>query len=121
MCQNCLSDTIPFQTLDDLEYEFTVLNGKNISENDMDRLRHLKFNPFDSRFNNIALSENNVNMEKTIINNCEYYLPNDFNKFPNKANLNESFSMLHLNTRSIVNKFDSFKELTKSLNIPIEY
>ena len=29
----------------------------------MDRLRHLKFNPFDSRFNNIALSENNANME----------------------------------------------------------
>ena len=28
--------------------------------------------------------------------------------------------MLHLNTRSIVNKFDSFKELTKSLNIPLD-
>ena len=47
-------------------------------------------------------------MDRLIINNCEYYLPNDLNKFPNKANLNESFSMLHLNTRSIVNKFDSF-------------
>ena len=47
-------------------------------------------------------------MDRLIINNCEYYLPNDFNKFPNKANLKKSFSMLHLNTRSIVNKFDSF-------------
>ena len=28
--------------------------------------------------------------------------------------------MLHLNTRSIVNKFDSFTQLIKSLNIPLD-
>ena len=46
LCQNCLTNALPFQTLDDLEYEFTVLKGSNISETNMDRLRHLKFNPF---------------------------------------------------------------------------
>ena len=43
----------------------------------MDRLRHLKFNPFDTS-NNIALSENNANLDKSSKINCEYYLPTDF-------------------------------------------
>ena len=42
LCQHCLAETLPFQTLDESEYEFTM-NGNNISEDDMDRLRHLKF------------------------------------------------------------------------------
>ena len=31
-CQKCLTNILPFQTLDDLEYQFTVLNGNNVSE-----------------------------------------------------------------------------------------
>ena len=46
-CQKCLTNILPFQTLDDLEYQFTVLNGNNVSEKDMDRLNNLKFNPYD--------------------------------------------------------------------------
>ena len=62
-CQNCLAYSLPFQTFDDLDYEFTVLNGNNynVSEQDMDRLRQLKFNPFDTN-SNIALNENNANL-----------------------------------------------------------
>lgn len=75
-CQHCLANSLPFQTLDDLDYELTVSNGNNISENEMDRLRHLKFNPFDAN-NNIALSENNANLDKSSKINCEYYLPSD--------------------------------------------
>ena len=48
------------------------MNGNNISEDDMDRLRHLKFNPFDTN-NNIAMSENNANLDQSIKINCEYY------------------------------------------------
>ena len=78
-CQNCLAYSLPFQTLYDLDYEFTVLNGNNVSEQDMDRLRQLKSNPFDTD-SNIALTENNANLNHSSKINCEYYLPNDFKK-----------------------------------------
>ncbi len=109
--QLCLADTLPFQTLDELEYEFTM-NENNVSEDDMDRLRHLKFNPFDMN-NNIAMSENNANLDQLIKINCEYYTPGDLHKQTNKAKLNNtnSFSMIKPNIRSILNKFDLLKHL----------
>ena len=119
MCQHCLANSLPFQSLDDIEYQFTVSKGINISEEEMDRLMHLKFNPFDTS-NNIALSENNANLDKSSKINCEYYLPNDFKKRINNENLN-NFSMMHLNIRSVTNKFDSFKQLIYSLNKPFQY
>ncbi len=54
LCQNCLAESLPFQTLDDLEFEFTVLKGINMRKDEMDRLRHLKLNPFDTS-NSITL------------------------------------------------------------------
>ena len=66
MCQKCLDNALPFQMLDDLDYELN-LNGNNLSEESMDRLKHLKFNPFET--NNIVLSENNANLDNpTTIN-----------------------------------------------------
>jgi hypothetical protein len=100
------------------DYEFTVSNRINISEEEMDRLMHLKFNPFDMS-NNIALFENNANLDKSSKINCEYYLPNYFKRQINNENLN-NFSMMHLNIRSIINKFDSFKQLIYSLNKPFQ-
>ena len=113
-CQICLAKTLPFQALDDLDYEFTVLKGENISEYDMDRLRNLKFNPFDTFSiddHNVALSENNTYLEESSKIECEYYFPNDLNKQINKRNLGDSFSIMHLNIQSMNNKFDSFKQL----------
>ena len=120
-CQNCLAYSLPFQTLDDLDYEFTVLNGNNVSEQDMDRLRQLKFNPFDTD-SNIALTENNANLNHSSKINCEYYLPNDFKKVLKTKTFtsNNILSMMHLNTRSLNNKFDSFKQLLNSLIVPFQ-
>jgi hypothetical protein len=119
VCQKCVDNTLPFHMLDDLDYELNVLNGNNLSEESMDRLKHLKFNPFET--NNIALSENNANLDKPTTINCEYYLPNDFEQQINRAKLiNNKLSFMHLNIRSIVNKFDSFKQLINSFNIPFQ-
>ena len=38
LCWHCLPDTLPFETLDELEYEFTM-NRNNISEDDIDSVR----------------------------------------------------------------------------------
>jgi hypothetical protein len=83
---------------------------------DMDRLRHLKFNPFETD-RNIALTEHNGNMNNLSKISCEYYLPNDFNKQVKKEDF-DKFSMMHLNIRSLNNKFDTFKQLLNSLIIP---
>ena len=59
--------------------------------------------------NNIVLSENNANLDKSSKLNCEYYLPTDFKEQINETNQNNNFSIIHLNIRSMINKFDSFK------------
>ena len=116
-----LAYSLPFQTLDDLDYEFTVLNGNNASEQNMDELRQLKFNPFDTDIN-IALTENNANLNHSSKINCEYYLPNDFKKGlkTKMFTSNNILLLMHLNTRSLNNKFDSFKQLLNSLIIPLQ-
>ena len=116
-----LAYSSPFQTLDDLDYEFTVLNGNNASEQNMDELRQLKFNLFDTD-SNIALTENNANLSHSSKINCEYYLPNDFKKGLKTKMFTSSniLSMMHLNTRTLNNKFDSFKQLLNSLIIPLQ-
>jgi hypothetical protein len=86
VCQKCSANTFPFQTVDDLDYELNILNGNNVSEENMDRLKHLKFNPFDTN-NNIALSENDANLDNLTKINCEYYLLNNFNKQINRVKL----------------------------------
>jgi hypothetical protein len=68
LCQHCLLSYLPFQSLDDLDYEFTVSNEINISEEEMDGLMHLKF----------MQSEINANLDKSLKINCEYYVPNNF-------------------------------------------
>ena len=120
-CQNCLNDSLPFQKLDDFDYEFTVLKGNNVNERDMDRLSHLKFNPFDAD-SNIALTSNNENLNYSAKINCEYYLPNDFSRLMKTANIanDNIFSMTHLNIRSLYNKLDSLKQLLNSLYLPFQ-
>ena len=85
VCQICLKNALPSQTLDDLDYEFVL------SKENMDRLNLLKFNPFDTN-NNIALSENNANLDNLNKINCEYYLPNDINQLINTTNLDDTIA-----------------------------
>ena len=85
----------------------------------MDRLRHFKFNSFDAH-SNIALTSNNQNLSYSSKINCEYYLPNDFNKVIKTKQItnNNIFSMTHINIRSLNNKHDSLKQLLNSLYLP---
>ena len=78
----CLKNALPFQTLDDLDYEYNVLNGNNISKENVARLKLLKFNPFDTN-NNIALSGNNANLDNPNKINCQL-LPTKRHQLINK-------------------------------------
>ena len=121
--------SLPFHSLDDLDYQFTVVNNEKFSLRDMDRLSQLKYNPFQKN-NNIALSGNSENLDKSFNMNkisCDYYLvPNEFKKqtikntHTNQITSQLSWSLLDLNIRSISIKFDSFKHLLDSLNKPFQ-
>ena len=124
MAQNDLNENtnpFPFQNL--TNPEFTAINNENrFSQSDMDRLSQLRFNPFETN-QNFALSDNNVELDlsfNTNIIQCDYYLPEEFKKRIENENIEETFSLLHLNIRSILNKFDSFKNLIDALNIPFQ-
>jgi hypothetical protein len=112
ICHICLSNLLPFNSIDPLDSNFTFGDFSRLpSEEDMDKLMRLKFNPFDTKHTSIGNDDYDM---LTNINNisCKYYLPNDMSRdIPS----NEHFSILNLNIRSIINKFESLKYLLKSL------
>ena len=106
----CLIYSLPFHSIDDSEFNFIFSNFSRIpSDEDMDRLTQLKFNPFDID-NNILNNQYSVRFDNLT---CNYHLPNDFTK--NNTN-DKNLSILNLNIRSLANKFDAFKNVLNNLN-----
>ena len=111
---NINNNHLLFQNLNNDDFE--SLNNTDKSDSfpiDMDRLSQLIFNPFETD-QNTALSDNNFELDLSFNTNklqCHYYLPEDFKKIMENENVHEKFSLLHLNIRSISNKFDSLKNL----------
>ena len=117
-----INTLLPFQNLNDNEFE--TLNDPTIRQSypDMDRLSQLRFIPFETN-QNIAFSGNNADLDSSFNTNkiqCEYYLPEDFKKRIECENIQAKFSIMHLNIRRISNKFDSLKNLIDTLNIPFQ-
>ena len=83
----------------------------------MDRLN--QFDPFQAN-SKIALSQNNEKLDSLYDISkvdCSYYLPDEFKKHLSVTKQkSKSFSLLHLNIRSISNKFDSFKQFLDTLD-----
>ena len=117
----CDQNNFAFDSLSNNEFE--ILNSTNkLSQSDMDRLSQMKFNPFQIN-QNIALSANNLNLDTSFNTNsikCDYYLPSEFKNQTKNIDGQEKFSLLHLNIRSISNKFDSFKNLIDTPNLPFQ-
>ena len=114
-CHMCLSNTLPFSSIEDLDFKFTFGDFSRFpSDDDMDRLMQLKFNPFSFDTKHATTINDHVNNMLTNIENlsCKYYLPNDFLRCISD---NKLFSILNLNIRSIVNKFKSLKFLLETL------
>ena len=112
-------NNFPFYSLTDSEFELASSVNKLSQSDSMDRLSQLKFNPFQPT-KNIALSGYNTKLD-TFCNtseiNCDYFLPNDIKMQIQNLNMQEKFSVLHLNIRSKSNKFDSYKNLIDTLGI----
>ena len=115
------NNNFPFHSLADNISEFDIENfTQNLSQSDMDRLNQLKFNPFQQNHNTgIVQPDNNTELD-TFCNTseitCDYLLPDDFKMRSQNFNMQTKFSLIHLNIRSLANKFDSFKNLINTLD-----
>ena len=134
---NSLS-SLPFYNLDDDQFRLTLFeftNGCSINF-DPDRLSQLKFNPLSCEsYKNFSLCKDNDPDVNFYLENCscEYYYTEDgFNNLlaeqhqQNRVNLNCSciesgLSLLHMNIRSITNKFDKLTNCFRSTSTEISY
>jgi hypothetical protein len=120
ICNMYLSCSLPFHSIDDLEFHFIFGDFSRVpSDEIMDRLTQLKFNPFHINNNNIANAQHFENYMPENLDDltCNYYLglPNDFAMTNSNITDNKNLSILNLNIRSIANKFDSFRNLLSTL------
>jgi hypothetical protein len=121
--QICLDNALPFQSLDDLEYELKITRGRTFSQDDMDRITQLSFNPFQLSINDLELCgisahpDSSFDIDKI---KCDYYLTNEQKRCHHKRQTKNYFSLLHLNIRSVSKNFDSFKHLLNSQGKPIK-
>ena len=113
--------SFPFHNLTD--NDFSTLNFDHYTNDyDMDRLSHMKINPFQIN-SKVALSRNNKDLDSLFdINNidCDYFLPTELKSKLSYSKQKLQFSLLHLNKRSIYNKFDAFKHLLDSLDMQFQ-
>ena len=115
ICTVCLSDNIPFINIfDDDEYHNTVVDEFSVSDHTFitDKL----FNPFDldiNRHSPLFDIDPDINFLHDGQNHdtCHYYHENSFNHITHNHrdhSNTDSFSILHVNLRSIPKNFDSF-------------
>ena len=106
----CLTDSLPFHLIDDDELEFIFGDFTRFpKDEDMDRLKRLKFNPF-SFSTDINSKTEYFLSENFECQDCNYYLPSDFPHFDDK-----DMSIINFNIRSLANKFDTFRNLLDTL------
>ena len=114
---------MPFTHLNNEEF-CNHFDKHSLSVDEVAKLRDLTFNPFS--LSNRGRSYLTINSDldpdhnyfNTIINYmdaCDYHDEGSFKQMI-KSSTNTDFSILHLNIRSIMNKFDDFKAYLDSLD-----
>ena len=97
-----------------------IVNTSESSESEIESFENLKYSIADNN-NNILLDDScdpnvnffNVNFENL---NSPYFFPEDFNGAYENESSSNYFSILHLNTRSIMKNFENFKMFLNSIN-----
>ena len=125
MSSSNLNDLLPFSQLNNDEFRnYTMKHSNALNESDLMNLRNLIFNPFalskgrgKSHFMLNSDLDPDHNYYNTIINyidTCDYHDEDSFKRMA-KDSANTEFSILHLNIRSILSKYDDFKTYIRSL------
>ena len=122
-----LDESLPFSQLSNVEIRDLHQTNIDMNDNALTKLRNLTFNPFSNNRNggyethltlNSDLDPDHNYYDKilTHVDACDYHDEDTFECMAQDRDIKESgFSLLHLNIRSIINKFDDFKAYLDSL------
>ena len=122
MCQQCLTDTLPFMKLNSSDTKQSIISGTVTSKIKPNKYRELnvellkQFKPL-----NYSESSDSKNNELGYTNktNCNYYNINDFNS--ELSNLDDkSFSIFHTNISSLNANFDNLDLLLTDINFSFD-
>ena len=114
-CSKCLAQSLPFTELEDEEFEiFTADSNQQITEEDLNRLQNMTFNPFSNSVSTDISSERDFDLYQNINDNmmqCDYYVEDKFKQEISKRFSDKPhFSLFHLNARSVINKIDDLQQ-----------
>ncbi len=105
-CSRCLNDILPFCNASEAEFAGLYECSNFASTNNLiDIFNSCHFNPF---------NWHNPTNDNDEIVNCNYLLPEYFDKLINSNNLHDNVSSFHLNCRSFLSKINSIETLFAS-------
>ena len=114
---------LTIQPLNTNEFYNAVNLEYNLDDLNMTKLNNFKFNPFCLNDKNNIRSDNDIDHDNNYLlkqipnDKCQYYIEESFNNLMHKENISNELSLLHLNVRSIKNKYDELCDYLKSLKI----
>lgn len=124
ICSNCIAQILPFACVNDEDFESNFLTDtSNVSQNSVENFSHILFNPFRSNSDfspvNYLLDPDRNFFESAseLLDNCEYFLEDQFNNSIGQNHVPENFSLFHLNVRSQNKNFEMFENLLNTLDV----
>ena len=119
-----MNDTLPFYDLNEDQFQDVIIPSKlHMNDQEFQKLRRLIHIPFSTSGRGKEILTINIDLDPDInyynqiiqrVDECDYHDEETFkNIIPDNTNVN--FSIIHLNIRSIVNKFGDFLAYLDSL------
>lgn len=120
-----MKDTLPFYDLNEDQFQDAITSSKfYMNDQEFQKLTRLNFHPFSTSGRGKEILTINTDLDPDInyynqiihrVDECDYNDEETFkNIIPDNGNVN--FSIIHLNIRSIVNKWDDALAYLDSLN-----
>lgn len=120
-----MNDSLPFSQLTENEFQDILSRSQlNFDEHYAKTLQNLIFNPFSSNNRGktfLTLNSeldpdyNYYNQLVNYVDECNYHQEESFSKLVKGLDMNTNFSTLHLNIRSIINKYEDLQAYINSL------
>ena len=122
ICTNCIQSLFPFNNIrDDNVFINAVHYYSNLSmdSSTLEFLNKCIYNPFMYDRKRALLNNRDIDPDTNFFNtemacnNCTYYLADEFNRIVDTC---DKFSVMHVNSNSLLGNFDNFCELNASVN-----
>ena len=124
-CVACSTSLLPFNHIDDEEDFLEALSTRDHFELNWDSFRNLIFNPFSDEHNDFSIPTDDIDPDLNFYSDlayhsaslCQYYTENKFlsNLVNGQCKIDDRFSLIHSNLRSMPQNFSSFSSYIQCL------